>query len=141
MTTSTVEVDDLLSSLGAQGIERQLKRIVGVGRVSVNPVSGATTVVYDSAKTDLPAIEAAIKECGYHCAGEALPNHICKDHRASKKFKPAAVMSKAGSSDKHESHAKAAALGRKPGANTEEKAGHKAHGAGQTDAMAQESSL
>ena len=113
MTTSTLEVGGLLSSLGARGIEKQLERISGVDRVSVNPVSGATTVAYDPAKTGLPAIEAAIKACGYHCAGEALPKHICKDHAG---------------------HAKTVA----PGTNTEGKVEHKTHGGGQTDAMAQE---
>jgi len=40
MTTSTFEVGDLF--------------------VSVNPVSGSTTVLYDTGKTSLSAIEAAI---------------------------------------------------------------------------------
>jgi P-type Cu2+ transporter len=40
MTTTNLEVGDLFSVLGAHGIEKQLKRIAGVGRVSVNPVSG-----------------------------------------------------------------------------------------------------
>jgi copper chaperone CopZ len=81
MTTSTLEVGDLFSVLGAHGMERQLQRLAGVGVVSVNPVSGATAVVYDPAKTSLAAIRAAIKECGFHCAGEALPRHVCDGHR------------------------------------------------------------
>src|SRR5450759_2034264 len=80
MTTSTLEVGNLFSVLGAQGIERQLLRVAGVGRVSVNPVSGSTTVVYDPGTTSLSAIQAAIEDCGFHCAGEALPRHICEDH-------------------------------------------------------------
>lgn len=40
MTKITLEVGNLFSVLGAHGIERQLKRVAGVGRVSVNPVSG-----------------------------------------------------------------------------------------------------
>ncbi len=80
MTTSTLEVGDLFSVLGAQGIEKQLRLITGVNTVSVNPVSGATTVDYDPAKKSLAALQAAIKECGFHCAGEALPKHICQDH-------------------------------------------------------------
>ena len=82
MTTSTLEVGDLFSVLGAHGIERQLERVAGVGRVSVNPVSGSTTVVYDPEKTNVAAIQAAIEECGFHCAGEALPRHVCENHLA-----------------------------------------------------------
>ena len=77
MTTCTINIGGLLSIMGAQGIEKQLKRIGGVAQVSVNPVSGSTTVEYDAAKTNLPAIEAAIKECGFHCAGLATPRHVC----------------------------------------------------------------
>ena len=80
MTTSTLDVGGLFSALDAHGIERQLQRIAGVGRVSVNPVSGSTTVVYDSGKTNLTEIQAAIEECGFHCAGEALPKHVCEVH-------------------------------------------------------------
>ena len=80
MTTSTLEVGNLFSVLGAHGIEKRLRQIAGVGRVSVNPVSGLTTVVYDTARIRLPAIQAAIEACGFHCAGEALPRHACEDH-------------------------------------------------------------
>ena len=77
MTKITLEVGDLFSVLGAHGIERQLLRVAGVGRVSVNPVSGSTTVMFDPEKTSLSAIRASIDECGFHCAGEALPRHVC----------------------------------------------------------------
>lgn len=77
MTTSTLEVGGLFSVLDAHGVERQLQRIAGVGRVSVNPISGSTTVMYDPKTTSLRAIEAAIKKCGFHCAGQAWPKHVC----------------------------------------------------------------
>jgi copper chaperone CopZ len=68
MTKITLEVDDLFSVLGAHGIERQLQHIAGVGRVSVNPVSGSTTIMFDPEKTSPPAIQEAIRDCGFHCA-------------------------------------------------------------------------
>ena len=77
MTTATLEVGGLLSILGARGIEKQLLRLDGVGRVAVNPVTGSTTVMFDPETTNLPAIQAAIRECGFHCAGEAMPRHVC----------------------------------------------------------------
>ena len=89
MTTSTLEVGDLFSVLGAHGIEKQLRQIAGVSRVSVNPVSGLTTVVYDSARIRLSAIQAAIEACGFHCAGEALPRHACEDHAMKSAAAPA----------------------------------------------------
>ena len=123
MTTSTFKVGNLLSSLGARGIEKQLKHVTGVGRVAVNPVSGATTVVYDPAKTGLPAIEAAIKECGYHCAGEALPNHLCENHPASKTPETAlAIKGKAKPVDAHTGMAMPMPSVGKPDPNADPKA-------------------
>jgi copper chaperone CopZ len=80
MTTSTLEIGDLFSVHGAHGIERQLQRVAGVGRVSVNPVSGSTTVVYEPAKSSLSELRAVIQDCGFHCSGEALPRHVCDGH-------------------------------------------------------------
>lgn len=81
MTTSTFEIENFFSVLDAHGLEKQLRRIAGVGRVSVNPVWGSTTVMFDPEKTNLTAIQEAIRNCGFHCKGEALPRHIC-DQRA-----------------------------------------------------------
>ncbi len=46
MTNGPLKVGDLLSILGAHGIQRQLRRVAGVGSVSVNPLFGAMTAVY-----------------------------------------------------------------------------------------------
>ena len=60
MTTSTCDVGDLFSGLSAQGIENQLLRIAGLSRVSVNPVSGSTTVSYDPANTNQAKLSQSI---------------------------------------------------------------------------------
>src|ERR1019366_6030650 len=78
MTKITLEVGGLFSVLGAHGIERQLQRVAGVGRVSVNPVSGSTTGMFDPGKTSVAAIQKAIEDCGFNCGGEALPRNICE---------------------------------------------------------------
>jgi copper chaperone CopZ len=81
--TTPIEVGDLFSSLRAHGIERQLQRVVGVGRVSVNPVSGSTTVVYDPGKTGLSAIQEAIEDCAFivrakFCPGMFAMTTLCR---------------------------------------------------------------
>ncbi len=101
MTTSTLEVGDLLSILGARGIERQLRRVTGVGRVSVNPVSSSTTVVYNPGKTGLAAIQAAIEDCGFHCAGEALPRHVCETQETASKSRRQAPASLVKPAQRH----------------------------------------
>lgn len=77
MKTVTVEVNGLLSVLSAQGVEKQLRRLPGVDRVEVNYASGSATVSYDAALTNLNTIKARVQECGYHCAGERQPRHLC----------------------------------------------------------------
>ena len=137
MTTSTLEVGDLFSILGARGIEKQLRRVAGVGRVSVNPVSGSTTVMYDPGKTSLPAIQAAIKDCGFHCAGEALPRHVCVDHAMPDGARQGTPVSPV--KPKHiQSHTGGAEIASPVTKPADAKAGHKAHGGEKSDAMAQE---
>ncbi len=137
MTTSTLEVGDLFSILGAQGIEKQLQRNAGVGRVAVNPVSGSTTVTYDPGKISLPAIQAAIKECGFHCTGEALPKHVCAAHVMPGTSLPSAPISAVKS--KHPPAHKAGSAVVEPAAKpADAKAEHKSHGGEKSDAMAQE---
>ncbi len=77
MKTATIEVAGLVSVLSAQGIEKQLLKLPGVHMAKVNYVAGSATVAYDEGVTRIPAIEAGVRECGYHCAGERLPRHLC----------------------------------------------------------------
>ena len=137
MTTSTLEVGDLLSVLGAHGIERQLQRVAGVGSVSVNPVSGSTTVVYDPATTSISAIQAAIEDCGFHCTGEALPRHVCASPAMPSGSRPAASIGQIKPADVevNTGHARMAPAGMKP---ADGKTDHKAHGSEKSDAMAHE---
>ena len=51
MTTSTLEVGNLFSVLGAQGIEKQLQRIAGVGRVAVIRHGDKTKLIKVNGKT------------------------------------------------------------------------------------------
>ena len=137
MTTSTLNVGNLFSVLGARGIEKQLQRIAGVGRVAVNPVSGSTTVTFDQGKTSLSAIQAAVKECGFQCTGEALPKHVCADHAIPGKFLPVAPISpvKTKHSPAHKAGLGVVGPATKP---ADAKADHQAHGGEKSDAMARE---
>jgi Cu2+-exporting ATPase len=77
MKTSTVEVGELVSSLSAAGVQRQIAALPGVHHVDVNYVAGSATVHHDETKTSLEDIRRRIIECGYHCRGEMLPAHVC----------------------------------------------------------------
>ncbi|MHB0926023.1 MAG: heavy metal translocating P-type ATPase, partial [Gallionellaceae bacterium] len=77
MKTAIIEIGGLLSTLSARGVEKQLAKLQGVHKAEVNYVAGSATVVYDETAIDLKAIKARVHECGYHCAGEQMPKHVC----------------------------------------------------------------
>ncbi len=81
MKTSVLKVGGLLSSLGARGVEKRLRRVAGVEEVSVNAVAGAALVAYDQEVTGPADLKRAIEGCGYNCSGEATPHHLTAQRR------------------------------------------------------------
>jgi Cu2+-exporting ATPase len=77
MQISVLNVGGFLSTLGAKGVEKQLSRVDGVKRASVNAVNGSAVVIYDETLSSVTRLKNAVEECGYNCDGEALPDHIC----------------------------------------------------------------
>ncbi len=58
-------------------VERALGRRPGVVSVEANPVSQTATVEYDTEKTSVAELRRWVEECGYHCAGQSVPTHVC----------------------------------------------------------------
>ena len=58
-------------------VEAVLGRRPGVTRVEANPVSQTATVSFDSTRTSVVELRDWIRDCGYHCAGQSVPNHLC----------------------------------------------------------------
>ncbi|MDO9259995.1 MAG: heavy metal translocating P-type ATPase, partial [Polaromonas sp.] len=77
MKTKTIEVGDLVSTLSATGVEKQLSTLPGVHHVDVNYVAGSATVHYDESRIELETIRQRVIDCGYHCRGQLLPAHVC----------------------------------------------------------------
>ena len=100
MRTAVIEVSGLISPLSSQGVEKQLSKLRGIEKASVNYASGSATVTFDEKEIGLVEIETKIAECGYHCGGELLPKHLCEKEQP-----------KTGSADhtKHNGHGKKAA--------------------------------
>ena len=77
MKTATIDVGGLLSPLSVQGVEKQLRAMAGVKRADVNFLTASATVEFDESVATLETIKERVRECGYHCAGELLPQHVC----------------------------------------------------------------
>ena len=78
MKTAVVEVGGMLSVLSAEGVRRQLQNVPGVHHAEVNYVAQSATVHYDEQQITVEDIRKRVVECGYHCRGEMVPNHLCE---------------------------------------------------------------
>ena len=58
-------------------MESTLLRHPGVIDVEANPVSQTANVSYDPELTSQAHLREWIIDCGYHCAGQSVPDHIC----------------------------------------------------------------
>ncbi|SNS18858.1 Cu2+-exporting ATPase [Streptosporangium subroseum] len=76
-STAILEVSGLLWASEQNVVEARLGRCPGVLEVEVNPVAQTASVLFDPALTSLAELRARVIECGYHCAGQSVPAHIC----------------------------------------------------------------
>ena len=58
-------------------MESVLGRRPGVVSAEANAAAQTATVVYDPAVTSVRELRRWVEECGYHCAGQSAPGHIC----------------------------------------------------------------
>ena len=75
--TAVLDVRGVLRASSKQVVEKALARRPGVERVEANPVAQTATVTYDPATTSLASLRRWVEECGYHCAGQSVPAHLC----------------------------------------------------------------
>ena len=57
--------------------ESVLSRRPGVLSVEANPVAQTANVVFDPDRTSVGELAEWIRDCGYHCAGQSVPRHVC----------------------------------------------------------------
>ena len=57
--------------------EASLSRRPGVVLVEANPVAQTANVTFDPAVTSVAELAEWIRDCGYHCSGQSVPDHIC----------------------------------------------------------------
>lgn len=58
-------------------VEAVLGRRPGVISVAANPVAQTATVMFDPERTSVSELRRWVQECGYHCAGQSVPGHVC----------------------------------------------------------------
>jgi P-type Cu2+ transporter len=75
--TVVLDVHPILRGSEKAVVEAKLGRRPGVERVEANPVAQTATVAYDPAKTSVAELRRWVQECGLHCDGQSVPEHIC----------------------------------------------------------------
>src|SRR3989304_840051 len=108
MKTTVIKLEGIESVLAPAGVEKKMCQHPGIHKVETNFMTGTATVYHDDSVT-LAEIKKCVADCGYGCAGEALPEHLAKPGD------PPAAMAHAG-------HAMPSAP---PATKADEHAGHK----------------
>jgi P-type Cu2+ transporter len=75
--TAVLDVHPMRRASEKAVVEAVLGRRPGVERVEANPVAQTATVTYDAARTSLAELRRWVEDCGLHCAGQSVPEHIC----------------------------------------------------------------
>jgi P-type Cu2+ transporter len=75
--TVVLHVGGLYRSSEKAVIETVLARRPGVLHVEANPVAQTATVTYDASRTSVAELRRWVEDCGYHCAGQSVPTHLC----------------------------------------------------------------
>ncbi|WP_370330183.1 heavy metal translocating P-type ATPase [Mycolicibacterium hippocampi] len=118
MTKSTIlDVHGLNWASSTAVVEATLLRRPGVTSVEANAVNQTATVVYDPATTSVADLAGWIRDCGFHCAGRSVPDHVC-DPMSEPHHHPSATLheqpTSAPSPTAGEVHAHEAAPARTP---------------------------
>jgi Cu2+-exporting ATPase len=75
--TAVLEAEGMLRASEKAVVETVIRRRAGVKDVEANPVSQTATVTYDPGVTSVEELRRWVIDCGYHCAGQSVPEHIC----------------------------------------------------------------
>ncbi|WP_188195958.1 heavy metal translocating P-type ATPase [Nonomuraea sp. SYSU D8015] len=76
-STAVLDVSGLQWASEQNVVVATLSRRPGVLHVEANPVAQTATVSFDPRRTSLAELRTWVIECGYHCAGQSVPSHIC----------------------------------------------------------------
>jgi Cu2+-exporting ATPase len=75
--TAVLEASGMLRASEKAVVEAAIGRRPGVIEVEANPVSQTANVVYEPERTSVEELSRWVTECGYHCEGQSVPEHIC----------------------------------------------------------------
>ncbi|GAA1677182.1 heavy metal translocating P-type ATPase [Nonomuraea maheshkhaliensis] len=75
--TAILDVSGLRWASEQNVVVAVLGRRPGVLHVEANAVAQTATVRFDPRRTSVAELRTWVIECGYHCAGQSVPTHLC----------------------------------------------------------------
>ena len=129
VATSVLEMKGLHWATEKARVEATLARLDGVRTVDANPVAQTATVSYDPTVTSVRELKRWIEECGFHCAGQSVPGHVCNPMDEPRVDLPAA------DGDVHAGHEEHGGGTEQIAPSPHEMMGHGGHGAASMDDM------
>jgi Cu2+-exporting ATPase len=75
--TVVLDVRGMLRASEKTVVDVVLGRRPGVLSVEANPVAQNATVRFDPSQTSVEELRDWVRDCGYHCAGQSVPHHVC----------------------------------------------------------------
>ena len=100
--TTILQVGGLHWATSELIVEKTLARRPGVMAVEASASSQTATVTYDPDMTSVAQLVRWVTDCGYHCAGQSVPHHVCNPMSA-----PTTSHTPAGPKSQTERHASA----------------------------------
>ena len=76
-STAVLEMSGVQWATSKNVAEAVLTRRPGVLGVDANPVAQTATIAYDPERTSVAELAGWVRDCGYHCAGQSVPQHVC----------------------------------------------------------------
>ena len=76
--TTVLHVGGLHWATSERAIETALLRRPGVEAVEANALNQTASVTYDPSATSVGELAGWVRDCGYHCAGRSVPDHVCE---------------------------------------------------------------
>ncbi|KGN36227.1 heavy metal translocating P-type ATPase, partial [Knoellia aerolata] len=75
---TVLQLGGLHWATSAHAIESTLTRRHGVEAIEANAANQTATVTYDPGVTSVAELAGWVRDCGYHCSGRSVPDHMCE---------------------------------------------------------------
>ncbi|WP_082958561.1 cation-translocating P-type ATPase [Mycobacterium sp. E3198] len=75
--TAVLHVGGLHWASSAASVTNTLLRRPGVMAVEANAANQTATVTYDPTETSIADMSKKLRDCGFHCSGRSVPEHVC----------------------------------------------------------------